>query len=759
MSNVLDHAAMANVRVVTESKDSFYVHLLSNAQPHVFKNKANHFKCQFETALQFPSDESWEVGLKEYHYVNNIDTITQDLSIEVGRLAPKRETWRSSIQIPTPMIHDADKVDYPFYFTECGTRLSTYAPFRDLLPPPATKQTRQAYKPMPHLISAFLNFLQQQRLLNVIRIVKDKTDFQLKLRNTTSAASQVYFPCQYMLCMSHLLAVILKAGTQCLKNDYEALERSNGIWTQNAYSWLGDETHFHTLTLRTNVVPHKKLASTLVDSLCRRLKKTDRHKISNPFFFKRMEVIERFLYACAPARSNDFTFTMIPLHRNKMQRIKLSTTHLTYVDLFRHLEELGYGKLIITPDQASLTFTMHDLKDSNLFAVELPTSLFARYNKRTSNFFQPQVRVDQWQRENNTYIRRDNVPMENAFSTLELSYAHEDDEDPNYGITTAALERELSKDVLNEEQVPDVQAWVTTVHAEIQSLQKCIHDNAVPFLRGIYSPKNKAMLSKNETFLLTSKMRFTMTLDLSRRNVYEGHDNPIVYTPYDYSLYDVKLPYSPESITLLSYTQSLDAGRYDIKKDESTFRDVYTSYNTITAPKGFYTPLSLVRYLQAECDKYQYPCRFSLVNKNGDDNDQGFLQIDTSKDIYLQFNSIAQDLFRLPEAFLSPNSAFTMTNPFDLQPDSFTNIIYCDIVGESVVGSQREKILCISPIRHSDYRYGQWAGKEFASADYYPLAMKTVQQIEIQLRGDTGDFIPITQGRSYMKLHFRRKTK
>ena len=122
-------------------------------------------------------------------------------------------------------------------------------------------------------------------------------------------------------------------------------------------------------------------------------------------------------------------------------------------------------------------------------------------------------------------------------------------------------------------------------------------------------------------------------------------------------------------------------------------------------------------------------------------------------------NMGAQDLFRLPEAFLSPNSAFTMTKPFDLQPDSFTNIIYCDIVGESVVGSQREKILCISPIRHSDYRYGQWAGKEFASADYYPLAMKTVQQIEIQLRGDTGDFIPITQGRSYMKLHFRRKTK
>ena len=82
-------------QLVTESKDSFYVHLLSNVQPNMFKNKANHFKCRLETPLQFPSNEAWEVGLKEYHYVNNIDTITKDLEIEVGRLAPKRETWQS----------------------------------------------------------------------------------------------------------------------------------------------------------------------------------------------------------------------------------------------------------------------------------------------------------------------------------------------------------------------------------------------------------------------------------------------------------------------------------------------------------------------------------------------------------------------------------------------------------------------------------------------------------------------------------------
>lgn len=311
----------------------------------------------------------------------------------------------------------------------------------------------------------------------------------------------------------------------------------------------------------------------------------------------------------------------------------------------------------------------------------------------------------------------------------------------------------------NKNEVPDAQKWVDDVYTEIKKLEKTIKQATSPLMRGRRSG-NDSFMTKNETFLLTSKMRLTMTLDLKYQTTYDRSKitNPAVYTPYDYTLYDVKLPYSPSSITVKSYTRSLDMGRYDIKKDAATFSDAYTNYNTITAPKGFYTPLSLIRRLQTECDKYQYPCRFSLVNKNVDDNDQGFLRIENSNELYLQFNPIAQELFRLPEPFLSPSSSFTTDKPFDLQPDSFTNIIYCDIVGESVVGSQREKILCISPVQHSDYRYGQWAGKEFASADYYPLAMKTVQQIEIQLRGDTGDFIPITQGRSYMKLHFRRKT-
>lgn len=744
--------------VQTKSERGFYVHLLSNCQENLFKNKANHFKTRFEKPLVFPPGEIWEVALKEYHYVNNIDTITNDVAVEVGRLASKGETWKSW---KGKVSHDAEKVDYPFYFTECGSQLTWYQPFEDML----SNYSVPEQQLQTNIMDALLNFLQRQRLLGVLRFVIGYNEkgrhrwYQLKFRNTTTSVERLYFPSRYALCLSYPLAILLQSSTQCIRNDKENLMVKNGMWTQNENTWLGNETYFKTFTLRQTSVEHlKQLAPELIPILCKQLKI---RRITNPIFLMKVQYIQSFLEECERARAEDYTFTVLPFHRNKKQVIKLKTENLTYVELFRHLEEMGYGALHITPDQSLLRFTMHDLSQQNkLLAVELPTSIFQHYNKTASSFFPPQVRVDKWefQQDMKEFMRRYNIPVENAFSTMELSYA---DSKVLSSITTLALEKELMKNIRDNKEVPDAQAWVNNVYTEVKKLKQCIKDASFTFLRG-RCPGNSSLMVKNDTFLLTSNMCVTLQLDLTQRKTFTSEQmtqatNQSVYMPYDYSLYDVKLPYSLETIELVCYTQSLDIGRYDIKKDVSTFHDVYTKYNTIKIPKGFYTPLSLIRNLQAEFDKYQYDCTFSLVNKNGDDNGQGFLKIENNSETYLQFNKPAQELFHLPEPFLSPNSAFTTDKPFDLQPDSFTNVLYCNIIGESVVANQREKVLNISPVRHSDYKYGQWVGKEFASADYYPLAMKSVQEIEIQFRGDTGDFIPITQGRSYVKLHFQRQ--
>ena len=60
--------------------------------------------------------------------------ITQDVATQVGRFTAGRETckWVVFRFGNVVKVHDADKVDYSFYFTECGSDLSLYQPFRDI---------------------------------------------------------------------------------------------------------------------------------------------------------------------------------------------------------------------------------------------------------------------------------------------------------------------------------------------------------------------------------------------------------------------------------------------------------------------------------------------------------------------------------------------------------------------------------------------------------------------------------------------------
>ena len=74
-------------RVHMEGDDhDILLHLISNAQPLLYENKANHFKTALDGDL-FLSGE-WEIGLSEFGYVNTVDTVTEDIQIQIGKIYP-----------------------------------------------------------------------------------------------------------------------------------------------------------------------------------------------------------------------------------------------------------------------------------------------------------------------------------------------------------------------------------------------------------------------------------------------------------------------------------------------------------------------------------------------------------------------------------------------------------------------------------------------------------------------------------------------
>jgi hypothetical protein len=735
---------MVSVRVVNESKDSFYVHLLSNAQPELFNNKANHFKCQLETLLQFPPDEEWEVGVREFHYVNNVNTITKALKIEVGGL------------FPLGGITTTKGIKFPHYFTECGTHLKLFHPLQAI----CQKTTPS------NVISTFSTFLRQERLRQVVRLYMEcgATEhcyeenpptpwndrwFKLNVHDSTAEVNALYPGARYALFLSFPLAVVLNADTQCILGRAFNADKPKRKWSK--VTWLGSDSHFKEYTLITDSSIRRTLVQTFTEKAMR---------AATPNLVAQIQRIQTHL-SQRPAQTMDYWMTFMPLHRTRIQTYTLYRKDLTYVDLFQQLEDLGFGSLYIDPDQEFLEFSMHDSVASGTknmrFAVELPSALFGK---------NPRVRVNKWELKDcedgkKKLIRKFNVLMGGLRSQPKAIYSS-----LNYtsamGLTTFKLEKALER-FAEEDDSTKLIELITRMDTELNRVARLTSRATLSLMHGL-NTKNY-----NKTFVLTSNMVLRLSLNASSRKTFPttelakaSSNVKHVYTPHDFGIYDVKVPFlrtDAESFTITTYAQQLEEGKYNIRDEGLLFHDMYSPHYSIDTKPGFYTPKSFIHSLEQNFVQNNSPCSIALIHQDMDDNEQGFLQITTGDSIYLQFDDRSKELFQLEHAFLPPNSVFTSKRPFDLIPDTHTVLIYCNLAGESIVGGQREKVLTIAPITYNKYKWGKWVGQVFASTDYYPVAMKSVQLIEIQFRGDTGDFLPITQGRCYVKLHFQQKRR
>lgn len=101
------------------------------------------------------------------------------------------------------------------------------------------------------------------------------------------------------------------------------------------------------------------------------------------------------------------------------------------------------------------------------------------------------------------------------------------------------------------------------------------------------------------------------------------------------------------------------------------------------------------------------------------------------------------------------NSTQTASEPLHLKAFSYNIVVYCDIVQESVIGGQREKILRVIPFQAG--KYYDVFHTEFHNVDYMNVKAVEVRYIRIRLMTDYGEKLPLRLGRTYAKVHFRRK--
>ena len=113
------------------------------------------------------------------------------------------------------------------------------------------------------------------------------------------------------------------------------------------------------------------------------------------------------------------------------------------------------------------------------------------------------------------------------------------------------------------------------------------------------------------------------------------------------------------------------------------------------------------------------------------------------------FSNIGQMLGFSPNTVISITS--TAERAVDLEHSFHDLYVYCDIIQSQYVGDALVPLIRIVPVEGKD---GERISKSFIRPQYLPVSRKQFETIEVNMKRDTGEFIPFEFGRVLLTLHF-----
>lgn len=100
------------------------------------------------------------------------------------------------------------------------------------------------------------------------------------------------------------------------------------------------------------------------------------------------------------------------------------------------------------------------------------------------------------------------------------------------------------------------------------------------------------------------------------------------------------------------------------------------------------------------------------------------------------------------------NATYTSEHGVDLNFDTHSLFVYCNLVEESLVGNTYSKLLRIVPTPPE--RHGEYVTTTFLNPQYLSLATSFVSYVEIVVLNDVGRPVMFDRGKLNATLHFKR---
>lgn len=179
----------------------------------------------------------------------------------------------------------------------------------------------------------------------------------------------------------------------------------------------------------------------------------------------------------------------------------------------------------------------------------------------------------------------------------------------------------------------------------------------------------------------------------------------------------------------------------------------------VTIPKGKYTAKALSDLMQAKVPQFKSKniLKFEAV-REGDTGDIYRINLVVLNTDF--FHTLTMDPF-LADILGFKQHVFTATTqgalPIHVDSFAYNIVVICDLIEESIIGGSKDRILRVIPFRGT--KYLKVFEYEPTQLDYQRITSNTVDKIHIELRTDTGELIPLEDGRTMVKLRLKRASK
>jgi hypothetical protein len=102
---------------------------------------------------------------------------------------------------------------------------------------------------------------------------------------------------------------------------------------------------------------------------------------------------------------------------------------------------------------------------------------------------------------------------------------------------------------------------------------------------------------------------------------------------------------------------------------------------------------------------------------------------------------------------LKAGGTYEADYPADLLKGTYHMYVYTDMTELSIVGHQRAALLRAVPLQ--DVGYGVVKSFSFTNPIYERVSKSEMETVEVMLCDDTGELLPLGEGKTFMVLHFR----